>query len=67
MERAREMNAFILVWVLVSVDGHSRLTYSPPLKNLEDCQRLQTVIKDNQYVGVRTQCVQLNILKAQEK
>jgi hypothetical protein len=61
------MNAFILVWVLISVDGHSRLTYSPPLQTIDDCQRMQKVVKDNQYAGVRTQCVQLNILKAQEK
>ena len=58
------MNEFILVWVLVS--SYYGLQYSPPMKTLEDCQRVQDMAF--QYSPARTQCIQINILrKAQEK
>ena len=57
------MNEFVLAWVLVS--SYYGLQYSPPVKTLEDCQRLQALALTS---APRTQCVQVNVLKkAQEK
>ena len=58
------MSAFILAWVLVAFDGtHGRMTYSPALKTLEDCQRVQVFVMDSKWG--RSQCVQVNILRGQ--
>lgn len=51
-----------LAWVLMVFDpSHGALTYSPPVKNLEDCQRMQEfVLKRNDTFG-SSKCVQVNI------
>jgi hypothetical protein len=53
------MSAFILAWVLVVSDGQYRITYSPPLKTLEDCQRLQAQVDRHSF---SSRCMQLNVL-----
>ena len=54
------MTEFILVWVLVTgYNGHYN-SYSPPVKTLEDCQRIQKAI------GMGT-CVQVNVLRGYVK
>jgi hypothetical protein len=58
------MSEYILVWVMVS--AYQGLQYSPPVKTLEDCQRIQEAV--NKMSLGRTVCVQVNMLrKAQEK
>ena len=58
------MSAFILAWVLVAFDGtNGRMTYSPALKTLEDCQRVQVFVMDSKWG--RSQCIQVNILRGQ--
>lgn len=60
------MNAFILAWVLVAFDGtHGRMTYSPAVKTLEDCQRIQKFVMSTEWG--RSQCIQVNILKGQNE
>ena len=54
----------ILVWILVTVGpssyGQAAITYSPPMADLESCQRLA----DNLYKYVRqAQCVQIKVVK----
>lgn len=57
------MNEFVLVWVLVT--SYYGLQYSPPLKTLEDCQRLQAMA--SKYSTARSQCIQINVLKRDQK
>jgi hypothetical protein len=54
------MSAFILAWVLVVSDGQYRITYSPPVQTLEDCQRLQAHVDKHSYGN--SKCMQLNVL-----
>ena len=57
------MNDFILVWVLMVFDpSHSGLTYSPPVKTLADCERMQK-FKDEYSKWGGSKCVQINILR----
>ena len=55
------MGQFVLVWVLVfSGYGHyNSVTYSPPVKTLEDCERLQKAIAHGNKKGG---CVQVNMM-----
>lgn len=57
------MSEFVLVWVLVS--AYYGLQYSPPMKTLEDCQRVQEMA--SKYSSSRTQCIQINILRRGDK
>ncbi len=61
------MSEFILVWVLVTFNGWKGDTsYSPPVKTVEDCQRMQDFVRNQG--NNKTQCIQVNILKkASEK
>jgi hypothetical protein len=67
------MNDFVLVWVLMFFNpSQLTLTYSPPVKTLEDCQRMATMVldywNDRNVVAKGTKCIQVNILrKASEK
>jgi len=63
------MNEFILAWVLMVFDGsHSALTYSPPVKTLEDCQRMQSYVDEYRKNWGGSKCIQINVLKkASEK
>jgi len=63
------MNEFILVWVLMVFDpSRGALTYSPPVKTLEDCKRMQKFVDSRSDTFGANQCVQINILKkASEK
>lgn len=54
------MTEFILVWVLVTGAYSYNGTYSPPVKTLEDCQRMQRAL------GKGT-CVQVNLLRGYVK
>ena len=53
----------ILVWVLVSVGsyGNHAVLYSPPMADLESCQRLEKVVREGKYNF--TQCVQVRLPK----
>lgn len=57
------MNEFVLVWVMMT--AYNGIQYSPPVKTLEDCQRMQAMA--DRYSTARTQCIQVNILKRGEK
>ncbi|MFZ4101958.1 MAG: hypothetical protein ACOYKR_08380 [Sphingobacterium thalpophilum] len=59
----RGMTEFILAWVLMNIDGHSAVTYSPPVKTLADCQRMQKFMLDRRYVQQDTQCIQVNVVR----
>lgn len=52
----------ILVWVLVTAGGYNsnNLTYSPPMADLESCQRVQGYVKDTVHWS---QCIQIRIVK----
>jgi hypothetical protein len=47
-----------LVWFLITVSAHGSITYSPPMKTIEECQRLQKIIPQQ---GSR--CVELRVIK----
>ena len=51
----------ILVWILVTVSNTNfNVAYSPPMADLESCQRLA----DNLFKYVRqAQCVQVRVVK----
>ena len=57
------MTEFILAWVLMSMNGHGAISYSPPVKTLEDCQRMQKFIIDRGYSLQRLQCIQVNVIR----
>ena len=63
------MNEFIFVWVLMVFDPyHGALTYSPPVKTVEDCQRMQEFVRTRTDNFGSSKCVQVNMFrKAQEK
>ena len=56
------MDQFILVWILV-VAGNSyhSISYSPPVKTLEDCQKMQSVF--DRYKE-SSKCVQVTMLRS---
>lgn len=56
----------ILVWILITVNytgnGYRTVTYSPPMADLESCQRMADIVnKKSNYIG--TQCVQVRVVK----
>jgi hypothetical protein len=58
----------ILVWVLITVGGanSTQVTYSPPLADLESCQRVQKAAKEltgGERRGSYSQCVQIQVPK----
>jgi hypothetical protein len=55
----------MLVWILVTVGGtnSNTPTYSPPMADLESCQRLQASTKLLIDGPWRTQCIQIRIAK----
>jgi len=53
------MIEYILAWVMVS--AYHGLQYSPPVKTLEDCQKIQAAV--NKMSLGRTVCVQVNMLR----
>lgn len=56
------MGEFVLVWVMMTAYGG--IQYSPPVKTLEDCQRMQAMA--DRYSTARTQCIQVNILRREK-
>jgi hypothetical protein len=56
------MDQFILVWILV-VAGNSyhSISYSPPVKTLEDCQKMQSVFERYKEAS---KCVQVTMLRS---
>jgi len=63
------MSEFVLVWILMVFDpSRGELTYSPPVKTLEDCERMQAFVKRRTQTFGASQCIQINALKkASEK
>lgn len=58
------MTEFILAWVLMNMDAHGAISYSPPVKTLADCQRMQKFVLDhNRYSQHDSQCIQVNVAK----
>jgi hypothetical protein len=57
------MTEFILAWVLMCIDGHGAISYSPPVKTVEDCQRMQKFINNRSYSMQNTQCIQVNVVR----
>ena len=55
----------VLVWVLVTFSntyyGYKTITYSPPVADLESCQRLADLV--NKAHLITTQCVQVKVVK----
>lgn len=54
------MTEFILAWVLVTGYNGSYSSYSPPVKTLEDCQRMQNALR-------KGTCVQISVLRRDVK
>ena len=55
----------ILVWVLITVGGYGgdQVVYSPPMADLESCQRLQKAAKELTNRRLYSQCVQIRVPK----
>jgi hypothetical protein len=57
----------VLVWILVTVNstyyGYKTVTYSPPLADLESCQRLADNVRMDVDRSITTQCVQVRVVK----
>lgn len=56
------MSEFVLVWVLMTT--YYGAQYSPPVKTIEDCQRMQKMVAT--YSSARTQCIQINMLRREK-
>ena len=55
------MNEFVLVWILVTAgNSYHGITYSPPVKSLEDCQKMQSVFERYRE---SSKCVSVNMLR----
>ena len=52
---------WILAWVLMGMDTHGGFVYSPPVKTLEDCQRMQQAYYEFGFIGTKAKCVQVNV------
>jgi len=60
------MSEFILVWVMMSSYWNKEIQYSPPVKTLEDCERIYEAAK--RISIAKSICVQVNMpRKVQEK
>ena len=60
------MDQFALVWILVLAgNSYYPLSYSPPVKTLEDCQRIQSAMQNSLYKQA-SQCVQVTMLKGKQ-
>lgn len=55
----------ILVWVLITMGGYNSntATYSPPLADLESCQRMQKAFNDMKIYSGTSQCIQVKVIK----
>ena len=54
------MNEFVLVWILVTAgNSYHGITYSPPVKSLEDCQKMQLF---DRYKDA-SKCVSVSMLR----
>lgn len=54
------MNEFVLVWILVvSGNSYHSMSFSPPVKSLEDCQKMQSIVRDKEA----SKCVSVNIMR----
>ena len=55
----------VLVWILITINGtangYRTVTYSPPLADLESCQRMSDLV--NKAYLITTQCVQVRVVK----
>jgi hypothetical protein len=61
------MSEFVLVWVLMVFDpSRGALTYSPPVKTLEDCQRMGEFVQTRTANFGSTRCVQINMLRREK-
>jgi hypothetical protein len=55
-------NFWIVAWVLMTFDpSHGALTYSPPVKTIEDCQRMQAFVGARSRTFGDSQCVQVKV------
>lgn len=53
----------LLVWILVTISGSNTVVmYSPPVTDLESCQRMEKFVRDPGGV-TKTKCVQIKITK----
>ena len=55
------MTVTALVWVLMVSAGQHFISYSPPVAELVDCQRMQAVITDS-WTLKNSKCVQVNMV-----
>jgi len=54
------MTDFILVWVLMVFDpSRGALTYSPPVKAVEDCQRMEEFARTRMATFGNARCIQV--------
>lgn len=61
------MSEFILVWVLMVFDpSRGALTYSPPVKTLEDCQRMGEFAKTRMSNFGAAKCIEINMLRREK-
>lgn len=52
----------IMVWFLVTTSYYGEVHYSPPIPEIEDCRRLQTIVTNHQsYRNTSATCVQLRV------
>lgn len=53
-----------LVWILMVFDpSRGALTYSEPVKTLEDCERMQAFVKKRTATFGASECIQVNMMK----
>ena len=57
----------MLVWFLVSTGGYysGLMNFSPPFATLQECQRVQKIIKESDDIDVKvhTHCIQMTVVK----
>lgn len=56
------MTDFILAWVLVTIGGHSIVSYSPPMATQEECQQLAAWIQSKSNTS--RLCMPMHVLKS---
>ena len=56
------MDAFVLAWVLMSMDLKGGVTYSPAVISVKDCQRMEAWVRKNLNQPT-TQCIQVVVMR----
>lgn len=51
-----------LIWILVSFGNTGSINYSPPMRQFEDCKKLEATVEKLSNDRVVTECIQVEMV-----